>query len=78
MNDSVYVENYLNMLGGEDQIVYHHVSINNETEDITEATVTDMGRKYHLLLLVNNRTVINRTYPTINSISRILRELQPI
>ena len=75
--DSIYVENYLNMLCGEDNIVYHQVFVNYETEDITEATVTDMGRKYHLMVTVNNRSVINRTYPTINSIIRILRELQP-
>ena len=76
-NQSVLIENYLNMLCGDENIVYHHVSIDNDKESITEATVTDTGRKYHLLVMVDGRPVINRTYPTINSINRILRELQP-
>lgn len=77
MSNSVFIENYLNMLCGDENIVYHHVSVNSENDDVTEVTVTDVGKKYHLLVMVNGRSVINRTYPTMNSISRIVRELQP-
>lgn len=77
MSNSVFIENYLNMLCGNDNIVYHHVSVNPENDDVTEVTITDIGKKYHLLVFVNTRTVMNRVYPTINSASRIVRELQP-
>lgn len=71
------VENYLSMLCGEDNIVYLHATTDKELNEVSVATVTDLGKTYHLLYTKNSNVVINKTYSNILTISRILRDLQP-
>lgn len=71
------VESYLNMLCGDDNIVYLHATVNEQTEEVAVATVTALEKSYHLLYTVNSKVVIDKQYLSINSISRILKDLQP-
>jgi hypothetical protein len=71
------IENYLSMLCGEDNIIYHHATVDSVTEVIKVATVTAVGKKYHLLYTVGTDVIIAKTYPSLNTITRILREIQP-
>lgn len=71
------IENYLSMLCGEDNIVYRHAVVDHESETISVATVSDLGKKYHLIYSVGTEIVIDRTYPSLNIVSRILKDLQP-
>jgi hypothetical protein len=75
--DYAVVENYLSMLGGESNVIYMHAVVDEESETISIATVTDLGTKYLLMYSVGAEVVINRTYPSLNTITRILKDLQP-
>jgi hypothetical protein len=43
------IENYLMMLGNEDNILYHHSTVDEMTEAVKVAVVYGVGKKYHLI-----------------------------
>jgi hypothetical protein len=77
MSNSIIIENYLNMLSGEDNILFYHVFVNTQNNNAMIATITAIDRnKYHITVEVDDKKVIDGTYPTLKSAFRILHNLQ--
>ena len=71
------IENYLMMLGNEDNILYHHSTVDEMTEAVKVAVVYGVGKKYHLIYSVGTDFIIDRVYPSLNTVTRVLKEIQP-
>jgi hypothetical protein len=71
------IDQYLKILNGDENITYYHAHHDKSNDSVKIVTVYDEGRNYRIKYTINGDVIINRKYPSINTITRMISEIQP-